>query len=1483
MKRTRSVLLCILIAALLMPTLSMLAGASVENTDEGWSVDLPFDTSTFGTDSTIFNSLNAKTGFDHPYLFANAQDFATMKARYDAGTDETFVAYVDSIIAEADAFIIKQTENNFTEADIDSGSYSSETLEPYLPVNPHTTNGGYDFGGRLSVLSNPLNENGTGGYASILEALGFAYQLTGNSFYGEFAYDWTLALCDWEHWGPGHFLNAAEAMGPLALSYDWLYDYYVANGKDVDVIRNAIYEKGVAEGYISSNGWFTEYTSSIGAWANKYHNTHNNWNPVCTNGMLIAAFSIMNDFAGDDETTFAISHYATQGGSLITNTYDASDAVAQAKYVVNNNLYYLAVNGLDFFNQDGSYIESSGYWAGSVRSLFSIFALLDSAVGTDFGFMEIPKLLQTAYFGVHIESSDYMSWPYHDDSARQLEHSWYYYIAKATGAYDLAGIRESELANGKRVFMWDVLHYDAIANATEASLPLDFAMNDIDGFVSRSSWTPGALYAGLMGGDNSTFGMHGHIDSGNWIYDNGGLRWFTDLGMDNYTIFEGTGYDGKTVTRWNYYKNGGEGQNNLILVGHDDVLPYGQTRAIVGNLERYADNLGGKGSYAIINNDTTYGSFVTSAKRGMLVTNDRSTVVIQDEVVTSGDAETFWWFAHYDTGRVRYVEISEDGRTAYMTGSNGKKLRVSLISDNADLKFIIKDTYNDFVLENTVKEGYSVANGGTAEAGRNSYRKLAIKAEDVASLNLAVVIELIGSETDPVGYTSIIPMSEWDDDTVQSGSHLTTPGNGYTVYYKDGTSITYDNSVITEESIKNVDIVRVVCHGNVVISTDSYNRNEDETELQLAPGQKLTIDLNGYTLIQSDELQLGLSGSSAGTSLTLMGGTLLPSNTIMARQETSLIMKDMVIIVRSAGCLIRNNRFTNLVFDGCTVEISGYLFASNMVDDGAGKEHNLIIKDTTMTLGTGLMMYGNGGWTNKYPENLNVYLFGDSSFMYGALENIIINGGADATDGTGDPGGERNFYVAVGTKLSSMGLPLPESADGQNYTAYYYSKISVDDDYNVTLGTPLPTQYDFIKSGTTYNGNDIYTVVCTDDTKYEIIFKDYDGTVISREEYSYGDTVILPAAPQRPADNTYTYAFAGWDSEVVSCAGDATYTATYTATYIEYTVIFKNDDGTVLSEKTYHYGDAVTAPEAVRTDKTYTYTFIAWDKDVTACTGNATYTAIYSREYINYTVVFKDDDGRVLSTDTYHYGDAVTVPEAPTKAADTIYVYTFSGWDKPVVNCAGNVIYVAVYDREPVDFAVDFGGIKPNPVRIDSAIAAQLVSAGYSYLQFTDEAAFNTANAGGYDTLAAGGKSGNISITGNAYVYLLANTSLTTYNPSAANLKVWLNLGGNKLTWKCNGGGSYNHDLAVFDGTLDCPWFSGTSGHAAYRASGSGVANLRLTGVTLTTSNSSGQRFFSTEGSATLNLCIENSKVAATYSGAGKILVHMGYSGTETP
>jgi antitoxin component YwqK of YwqJK toxin-antitoxin module len=226
---------------------------------------------------------------------------------------------------------------------------------------------------------------------------------------------------------------------------------------------------------------------------------------------------------------------------------------------------------------------------------------------------------------------------------------------------------------------------------------------------------------------------------------------------------------------------------------------------------------------------------------------------------------------------------------------------------------------------------------------------------------------------------------------------------------------------------------------------------------------------------------------------------------------------------------------------------------------------------------------------------------------------------------------------------------------------------------------------------------------------YIISFRDFDGTLISAESYKVGDVVTPPASPERAADNTYTYVFAGWDKEILPCSGDAEYVAVYTATYIDYTVKFLDENGNIISEEIYHWGDEVAIPDAPvkPSDDRKTYTFLGWGAEVVPCAGDATYQASFSEEWIIYSVVFFDDEGEVIVTRNYKWGEKVTPPTAPKKLSDDEYDYVFAGWDKTVIDCRGSASYTALYTAIPkagADDTPDEPEIPDAPITPDDGV-----------------------------------------------------------------------------------------------------------------------------------------------------------------------------------
>ena len=132
---------------------------------------------------------------------------------------------------------------------------------------------------------------------------------------------------------------------------------------------------------------------------------------------------------------------------------------------------------------------------------------------------------------------------------------------------------------------------------------------------------------------------------------------------------------------------------------------------------------------------------------------------------------------------------------------------------------------------------------------------------------------------------------------------------------------------------------------------------------------------------------------------------------------------------------------------------------------------------------------------------------------------------------------------------------------------------------------------------------------------YEVKFVDADGTVLEVLSVKEGNLPnFSKESPTKAADLVYSYEFTGWDSEVVVATADKTYTAVYVQNYINYSIVFKDDDGFEISKiENYHYGDTVAIPKMsckIMSDKFYSFT--GWDNEVTTVIADATYIAKYS-------------------------------------------------------------------------------------------------------------------------------------------------------------------------------------------------------------------------------------------------------------------------------
>ncbi|MCL2168131.1 MAG: chitobiase/beta-hexosaminidase C-terminal domain-containing protein, partial [Lentimicrobiaceae bacterium] len=221
-----------------------------------------------------------------------------------------------------------------------------------------------------------------------------------------------------------------------------------------------------------------------------------------------------------------------------------------------------------------------------------------------------------------------------------------------------------------------------------------------------------------------------------------------------------------------------------------------------------------------------------------------------------------------------------------------------------------------------------------------------------------------------------------------------------------------------------------------------------------------------------------------------------------------------------------------------------------------------------------------------------------------------------------------------------------------NITGYETNSTSL---YNVT-GFAVP--YNADRQIAPRDVNDIYEI------EYTVTFLNWNNSIVSEKtDYHYGDPVVVPANPTRPANNTWQFTFAGWNPEVEPIVyEDATYIATYDSAKIVYTITViasPTAGGTVAGGGNFYYGDPATISATANPG----YTFTTWNDGNTdasrtiTVTETTTYTATFTPNTYTLTLNSGGGTGAPASISvTYNQQIGSELP-TPTRPG-----YTFGGW-----------------------------------------------------------------------------------------------------------------------------------------------------------------------------------------------------------------------------
>ena len=369
-----------------------------------------------------------------------------------------------------------------------------------------------------------------------IATLAMAYRLYGDRTHLDRAVAEMRAVCAFEDWNPSHFLDVGEMSLAVAVGYDWLYG-------DLDEATRREIAAGLRRCGLDA--------SQMKLW---WIRAHNNWGQVCHAGILAAALALAEE-----------------------EPADAARYVQRAVDCLPISMKALAPNG--------SYPEGPGYWSYGMHFNVIAIALLESALGSDFGLASKPGFREAGNYPDLVTGPSGLTFNYADGGSGRGTHPALWWFAKRFKSPEV--LRYRELDNfkayaarrdkrilgkgGHRLFPFVLFWLETPESGTSSRLPLVWdGQGPVPITIQRSSWNDDeALFVGLKGGSPS--GPHGHMDGGSFVMDTKGVRWAVDLGAESYYGIERRGMNlwsgAQNSDRWKIFRLSTWGHNVLMLDG----------------------------------------------------------------------------------------------------------------------------------------------------------------------------------------------------------------------------------------------------------------------------------------------------------------------------------------------------------------------------------------------------------------------------------------------------------------------------------------------------------------------------------------------------------------------------------------------------------------------------------------------------------------------------------------------------------------------------------------------------------------------------------------------------------------------------------------------------------------------------------------------------------------------------------------------------
>lgn len=527
---------------------------------------------------------------------------------------------------------------------------------------------------------------------------GLLYRLRGDQKWLDRAWLELESVLKFKDWNPSHFLDTAEMMHAVAIGYDWFYQGL--DEQQRQTIQNGLWKLGLRPAYQTYTG--PKHTGIKGwPWMT------NNWSFVCNGGVSLAAMAMLDKMP------------------------------KECSKILHQSYGYIQ-RPLSHFEPDGAWWEGIAYWGYAMQYLATYLRSMETAFGTDFGFLNALRntgFEKTGDWPIYLTSplGNFFNFADSGSGNRHFDH-WALFFLASHFQNPLYQQFQEQNALGS---IYDIVYDRPMKNSVPSSpATLDKYFRRMEVATFRSAWNDdNALFAGIKCGRNGI--AHAHQDLGIFIFYALGEKWFIDLGTEKQTYQTHQHHQ----PRQNFYRIREEGHNTLVF---DPQKGYSQGKQALSQIVAFESSP--QQVFAIADLTQAYQPYATSVKRGYMMFDHRRRFLIQDEITTNSEHD-LWWFAHADTGT--QITINESGKQALLK-RRGKNCYVSLLSP-ADAQFTIMDA-----------KPLPTSPDPKIQTQNQSIRKLAINIKVAGTQRIAVMFDPVYS-FDPLQKKQLTlkPLADW--------------------------------------------------------------------------------------------------------------------------------------------------------------------------------------------------------------------------------------------------------------------------------------------------------------------------------------------------------------------------------------------------------------------------------------------------------------------------------------------------------------------------------------------------------------------------------------------------------------------------------------------------------------------------------------------------------------------------------------------------